>query len=463
MSVKKLIYPLVLLVVISLSSCDVLEFDDDINRNPNLPSRASAPQLISNAMLSLPGLSSSPTGEYHAQFLAETQYVDASLYPEGGSSFYGWYQGPLVNLETAIGIATTPNQEAVARILKAYFFWNITDRWGDIPYTEALQGAEEFTPVYDTQESIYNDLFTELKEAGDQIDVSGTLGSDIIFDGDMQRWKTFSNSVRMLMALRLSEVNPSKAQSEFNDALSDGVMTSNAENFLFQHLANANNQNYWYGQIVQAPVREWWALTETMVERMEPVNDPRLPVFGKEARSSGEYNGLKFGETQNIGTEDYSLLGPAIYAQDAPVYLVTAAELYFARAEAAERGWTAESAAAMYTTAVETSMEQWTGSSDPATAFLAQPEIAFDAANALEQIATQRYVHLFMHGYQAWAEWRRTGYPDNLVEPNGNAVPLRLSYTSDEALNNTDNYKSAVQRQFGGENSIYGRLWWDVD
>ncbi|WP_421773896.1 SusD/RagB family nutrient-binding outer membrane lipoprotein [Gracilimonas sp.] len=459
---KKLFIPITLIALTIFSSCDLVEFNK-INNNPNQPSDAAAPQLIANAMLSLPGLSSSPNAQFMAQYLAETQYVDASLYPEGGTSFYGWYQGPLVNLKTAEEVATTPNQEAVAKILKAYIFWNITDRWGDVPYSEALQGTEEFTPVYDTQESIYEDLFAELKAAADQIDVSGDLSNDIIYEGDMEKWVKFSNSLRLLMALRLSEVNASLAETEFNDALNDGVFTSNEDNFLFQHLANANNQSYWYGQIVDPPIREWWALTVSLVDLMDPYNDPRLPVYGNEVRNGGGYAGLQFGEEDSIGTEDFSLLGSDIYAQDAPVYLVTYAEILFARAEAAALNWTTENPATNYNEAVENSIAQWTGDASQATAYLAQPDITFDPGNAVEQISTQRYLHLFMHGYQAWAEWRRTGYPDNLVQPNGNAVPLRQSYTSDEALNNTENYEEAIQRQFGGENSIYGRLWWDQD
>ncbi|MCP9292393.1 SusD/RagB family nutrient-binding outer membrane lipoprotein [Gracilimonas sediminicola] len=459
---KKLFIPITLIVFAIFSSCDLVEFNN-INNNPNQPSDAAAPQLIANAMLSLPGLSSSPNAQYMAQYLAETQYVDASLYPEGGTSFYGWYQGPLVNLKTAEEVATTENQKAVARILKAYIFWNVTDRWGDIPYSEALQGTEEFTPVYDTQESIYEDLFAELKAAADQIDQSGSLSNDIIYEGDMGKWVKFSNSLRLLMALRLSEVNASLAETEFNDALNDGVFTSNEDNFLFQHLADANNQNYWYGQIVDPPIREWWALTVSLVDLMDPYNDPRLPVYGNEVRNGGGYAGLQFGEEDSIGTEDFSLLGSDIYAQDAPVYLVTYAEVLFARAEAAALNWTTEDPATNYNDAIESSIAQWTGDASQATAYLAQPDITFDPGNAVEQISTQRYIHLFMHGYQAWAEWRRTGYPDNLVQPNGNAVPLRQSYTSDEALNNTQNYEEAIQRQFGGQNSIYGRLWWDQD
>src|SRR5699024_3046748 len=126
---------------------------------------------------------------------------------------------------------------------------------------------------------------------------------------------------------------------------------------------------------------------------------------------------------------------------------------------AAERGWITESAEANYNLAVETSIEQWTGDTNSITSFLTQSEVAYDPENAIERIATQRYVHLFMHGYQAWAEWRRTGYPDNLVEPRGKAVPLRQSYPDDETFNNTENYQEAIDRQFNGEDTLYGHIW----
>lgn len=466
---KKLLIPFTIIALL-VSGCDITSIDDDINQNPNLPSEASPPQLIANAMLSLPGLSGSSQavqGQYNAQYLSETIYVDGSLYQESTTNFYPWYQGPLVNLQTVIDNSKNANEVAVAKILKAYFVWHMTDRWGDIPFSEALMGADNFTPVYDTQESIYNSLFTLLKEAGGEIQASGSLRSDIMYNGNMEKWVTFSNTVRLLMALRLSEVDPQLAQQEFNDALSDGVMNSNDDSFVFQHLANADNENYWYDQVVRTS-RDWWALSEGLVDLMQPVDDPRLSLYGNLPRSadegSNEYVGLPFGTPEEgIVLDNYSLLGSDMYEQDAPVYLVTYAQVLFAKAEAAARGWTGEDAASNYNAAVENSLLQWTGSTDGAAEFLAQPEVAYDPANAIERISTQRYVHLFLHGFEAWAEYRRTGYPDNMVSPLGRDVPLRQSYTSDEALNNTANYEDAIERQFGGKNNLYGRLWWDVE
>jgi len=456
-----------LLAGLFLGSCN--KFDDDINVNPNLPNQASGTQLIANAELSLPSLSSSPTGEFLAQFLSETQYPGGSLYPEGGTSFYSLYQGPLVNLETALhsndlSVTEGPinNQLAVAKILKAYYFWNITDRWGDVPYSEALKGTTEFTPKYDSQEAIYDSLFQLLDEANSMI-VAGNISNDIIYGGDMTKWKKLGNTIHMLMGLRLSEVNPAKGSQEFNKALAAGIMTSNADNLVFKHLADANNQNYWYGEVSRG--REWWALSETLVAEMAPVNDPRLQVYGDPARTGGQYVGLPFGTTAGLpNTADYSLLGSSITAQDAPVYLVTYAQALFALAEAAKRGWIPggdAEAKTNYDKAIEQSVRQWTGGTTGLSEMMASAEIQYDPAKGLEQIAEQRYVHLFMNGYEAWAEWRRTGYPDNLVSPDGKPVPTRQSYPANEVFNNAENYKQAVQGQLGGTDSQYGKVWWD--
>lgn len=444
------------------TGCDVVSFDEDINKNPNLPSDAAPSQLIANAMLSLPGLSSSPQGEYNAQYLSEIIYIDDSLYPEATTSFYWMYQGPLINLQEAIEYSNNANEVAVAKILKAYYFWHLTDRWGDIPMSEALNGTENFTPTYDSQEAVYENLFALLKEARDEIEVSGSLSDDIMYGGDMEKWRKFSNTVRMLMALRLSEVDAQTAEQEFTAAVNDGVMTSNDDSFVFQHLADQNNENYWYNQIVRQS-REWWAMPVRLIDMMEPYNDPRLPVYADTAESTGNYDGLPYGTPNDVEASDYALLGSDIHEQDAPVYLVTYAQAKFALAEAAERGWTADAAATHYNEAVEASIVQWTGSDADVAAYLAQPDITYDPNNGIEMISEQRYLHLFMHGYEAWAEYRRTGYPDNMVNPQGRNVPLRQAYTSDEALNNTDNFNEAVQRQFSGDNSIYGQLWWDAN
>lgn len=456
----------ILFAGVALTSCN--KFKEDINKDPNRPSTASGIQLIANSELSLPGLSSSPQGEYHAQFLGETQYPGASLYPDGGTNFYGLYQGPLMNLEEVLksnlsGVeGPVVNQKAVARILKAYYFWHITDRWGDVPFTEALQGRSDFTPKYDKQEAIYDSIFKWMKEVNASI-VPGNIAKEIMYDGDMAKWKRFGNTVHLLAALRLSEVNPTKAASEFNIALANGVINANTDNFVYKHLADATNQSYWYGQVVNQN-RQWWALTETLVDYMNPINDPRLPVYGKR-NAAGIYRGIPYGTTVGVpNVTGYSLMGDSIYAQNAKIYLVTYAQVLFARAEAAKRGWIAGGDAAAksnYDMAIEQSIRQWTGSNTGVAAYMLQTGIPYNAATAMQQIGMQRWVHLFMHGFEAWAEWRRTGYPSNLVTPGGRAIPLRHAYPPNEVFNNGTNYQAAVQSQWGGTDGLYGKVWWD--
>ncbi|SFG02648.1 SusD/RagB family nutrient-binding outer membrane lipoprotein [Pontibacter chinhatensis] len=455
-----------LLACLSLTSCEI---DEDINVNPNKPSDASGGQLLANSMLSLPGLSSSTQAQFMAQYLSELQYVGTSLYPEGATNFYGWYTGPLMNLETVINSeeldgkeGPIANQKAVAKILKAYYFWNITDRWGDVPFSQALKGNANFTPAYDTQESIYNNLFILLNEANEQI-VTGSISNDIVYGGDMERWRKLSNTIRLLMALRISEVNPSKGKEEFNKALAAGIMTSNADNFVFKHLALEVNENYWYSQISLQNRLTWWSLSENLVNTLKATADPRLPVFAN-TNDADEYAGLRFGSPNGGDPLKYSTLGEQLWQQDAPVYLVTYAQALFAKAEASKRGWIEggdAEAEANYNEAIKQSIAQWTGSTTEAADYLANAEVAYNPDTALEQIATQRYIHLFMHGYEAWAEWRRTGYPNNLVSPEGKDVPTRLMYTATEAANNTANYNEALQRQFGGTDGLYGKVWWD--
>lgn len=456
---------LLLFIACLLGSCN--KFDDNINVNPNVPATASNTQLLANAQLSLAGLSSAPQGVYNGQYLSETQYPNLSLYNQISHSFYSLYTGPLMNLETVLTAKSFDflegpinNQLAVAKILKAYYFWHITDRWGDVPYTEALKTKGDFTPKYDKQQVIYDSLFVLLEQANNMI-VAGNISNDLIYAGDINKWKRLGNTIRLLMALRLSEVDPAKGQAEFNKALTAGIMTSNADNLVFKHLPEAANQNFWHGQVI-VQNRKWWALNTTLVNKMKPVNDPRLAIYG-DKNTVGQYVGLDFG-TLDVANKDPSLLGAAIIKQDAPVYLVTYAQALFALAEAAKRGWIPggdATAKTNYDLAIEQSVRQWNNNSTTGlAAMMATADIAYDPAKALEQIATQRWVHLFMHGYEGWAEWRRTGFPA-FTNPQGKPVPTRQGYPIEEQFNNKENYLEAVQRQYGGKDDLYGKVWWD--
>lgn len=481
---KKIIHSTYILfaALMVLGSCK--KFDGSLNVDPNNPAVASNTQLIANAELSLPDMASSPYGNHYAQYLSNTSFTDNPRYVTVFFNFSGYYTGPLMNLETVINSTTLNasegpivNQVAVAKILKTYFYWQMTDRWGDIPYSDALKGKDNFTPKYDKQQDIYNSLFTLLDEANAAIITTTGSGirNDLIYPvvntafNDMAKWKRLGNTIHLLMALRLSKVDPAKGTTEFNKAINNGIMAANSDNLTYQHLADQPNENAWYTSFTRLS-RNWYAVSKPLVDTLQSSADPRLPVYANTATSganAGKYVGLDYGLTTTVTVGNYSLLGSTIRQQNSPVALVTYAEALFAKAEAAKLGWISGSdgvAKTNYELGITNSILQWTGSSATAAAYIAQPKVLYDPANAIKQIATQKWIHLFLNGYEAWAEWRRTGYPILIPAPgaNGDKIPRREAYPVQERNINPTNYNAAVAAfPYGGADDLNARVWWD--
>lgn len=451
------------------------KFDGSMNIDPNSPAKASGTQLIANAQLYLPGLGSSPYGVHYPQYLSNTSFTDNSRYTTVNFNFYGLYTGPLENLENVINNQSLDanegavvNQVAVAKVLKAYFFWHMTDRWGSLPYSEALKGADNFTPKYDSQQSIYNSLFALLDEANAAF-VSGTIKNDIVYGGDITKWKKLGNTIHQLMALRLSKVDAATGAAEFKKAVANGLMSANTDNLSYPHLAEQVNENYWYNQFTRLG-RNWFAVSKPVVDYMQPKGDPRLPVFANK-NSAGNYVGLEYGlpGSTTVVINNFSLLGSGLRLQNSPIPLVTYAQSLFAMAEAAKLGWISggdAEAKINYDKAIEQSIRQWNNNDvSGLSAFMANADVAYNPAKALEQIGNQRWVHLFLHGYEGWAEWRRTGFP-NFIAPapanNGKQIPRREAYPTQERGNNTTNYNAAVAAfPYGGADDLNSRVWWD--
>jgi hypothetical protein len=501
-TMKKLLYIqwIVALVVLG-TGCT--KFSDDINTDPNLPTRASNAQLLTYAINRIPAAIEASSGLLYVQHWSEKPYTDASRYTIVNYDFYDIYAGALANLQTILNTenfnvneGSAANQTAVARILKAFFFWHVTDRWGDVPYFDALKGQDNFSPKYDKQKDIYYDLIKELKEAAAQIDNGNPVTGDILYSGNMANWRRFANSMRLLMALRLSKADPAKGKPEFADALSNGVFTDNSQNAVYVHRAETANENYWY-YVVNVQNRPWYWASKTVVDYMKPLNDPRLKIFA-DTNANGQYNGVPYGLDGNaVGTipsASVSFIGVHVRTQNAPTYITTYAQVLFAVAEANKLGWLnggdAE-AKAKYEAGIEASVRQWNrisfqvynddldkqiekvpysatdqGDTTGLGAYLAKPGVAYKPADAIEQIATQRWLHLYMNGYEAWAEWRRTGYPELTPAPDNGGIPIprRQAYPIKESNINGENYRTAISNQpmLNGKDDLNGRVWWDA-
>ena len=494
----KRIYKLVLLVIFSAYTvaCDVSDFDD-INVNPNETTSPNTANLLTNAIVSthnntnfnIAGTVNATQGQLYVQYLANSQYTSADTYQTVQFSYNGWYNGPLQDLQTVIELNTNEetklvtslagsnaNQIAVAKILQSYYYLHLTDRWGDIPYSEALKVQEGIlTPKFDMQSEVYAGILATLKEAVGMIDGGEGPTGDALFDGNMDMWRKFGNTIRMVASLRLSQVDESKAQTEFNAAISDGVIAlDNSENIMYRHLSEQNYDNPWEDRF---ETRRDYTVANTLVDYMQStVNggvmdvmmDPRLPVFADPTESEGAYVGMTYGvseaEAGDISNSDVSFLGETLRAQDAPSYIYTSAQVLFSMAEAAQRGWMAGDVAQLYNDAIKASLDQY-GVGDEFDTFITNGEVAFDPARAMEQIGNQKWVALFLNGYEAWAEWRRTGYP-NLTpaiaaQNPSRQIPVRQAYPVTERDLNETNYNEVVNRQ--GEDGLDTKVWWDVD
>ena len=466
-----------------LSACDPSDFGDT-NVNPTAVSSVPNKALLTNTLQSLPGTAFPGTAgnrhsaDMYVQHISEGPYPGASLYTIRNFEWSPHYTGPLYNLKTIIDNATSgnplaeagvngskDNQIAVARILKAYYFWWLTDRFGDIPYSEALKGDGNFSPKYDTQQSIYTDLFKELKEAAAQIKTAETgVKGDQLFEGDMAAWKKFANTTRLFMSLRLMKNDNAKGKAEMADALASGVISSNAENMSYKFLASdPNNFNPWYDNYTIS-LRNDYAISKVMTDYMGPKNDPRLPVYGEVL--SGQVKGLPYGSNTAVNIPGaYSRIGDKFRGAGSPALIYSYAQVLFTQAEAAKQGWIAGGdalAATHYANAVKASFETYSVyNATTYAAYMAQAGVAYDPASGLEKIMSQKWIHLYLNGYESWADWRRTGFPVLAAAPNGNqpTIPRRQGYPTNEGSINGKSYAEAVTRQ--GADNLTTRIWWD--
>lgn len=476
---KKLV--IFLIAASLLGSCNKF---DNTNISPTILTAASTKALLTNSQQSLSDLMMGNTAASRlpalfVQHLAEGPYPGPSLYTDRNLSFTTWYTGPLYDLQTIInynmqgnaaanGNGSKDNQIAVARIMKAYLFLNLTDRYGDIPYSQALKGNAAFSPAYDKQQNIYTDLFKELTEAVAQIkDAEAKVVGDVILNGDMLAWKRFANTLRMIMALRLSKADAAKGKTEYAAALAAGVIGSNAQNISYKFVTgDPNNYNPWYNNY-SVSNRNDYAISTTMTDYMAPKSDPRLPVYA-EVLAGGVVKGLPYGRNAAVNIPAaYSRIGTYFRSQGSSLAIFTFAQVLFMKAEAAKLGYVAggdAEAEINYKLAVKASWEQYGVFNQAAyDTYIGLPTVAFDATNGYRKIMTEKWVHAYLnHSWEAWNDWRRTGFPVLVAAVDGidaKGIPYRIGYPTNEATLNGDNYKAALAG-IGGVDDNYGKMWW---
>lgn len=455
----------------------------ELNSNPNAPTDVGVQYLlpagIVDAVGDLLGIGfDRGTASVWVQHYARLQYGSTDRFEIDGSFsdglWAGLYTGALVDFDGMARQAAAlgeNNQEAVGRIMRAWMFHNMTDLWGDIPFSQALGGvtSNDITPAYDDASQIYSDLLAELKSASAQISPTGSLfgdvfrgtigNPDLLYDGDMERWRLFANSLRLRMAMRI------QSASEVSSAIAAGVFQSNAEEAKLQWLGSPPNENPMAPAFIARPGD--FRISATMVDNLIAHADPRLPIYAEPARETGEFAGMPNGLTDSHGIEfeQVSRVGDWFLQPTTPTWILSYSEVALLQAEAAVRGFAGGDAQSLYETGIRASMETYGISSADIDAYLAGPLVAFaaDMAGRLDQIAMQLWFTLYDQGPEAWASWRRTGVPNLIAGPdnvNNDVIPLRLPYPQSEQSVNGANLDAANAAQGLGTDPHNVPLFW---
>ena len=475
---KKLIYIIVIFTLFITCTNDF----EEINTNNNNPITASEDLLLPTVLLDLANLTVNQTylfGEITGQYGARYQFNDIDLYQWGAddrfwSPLYSMLQD-LKDIESLAKANGNPNYEAIAKILKSFIFSTITDAYGDVPMSEANKADEGIlSPVYDSQEMIYDNLLLLLEEANSLIDLNITINGDRLYDGDMMKWKKFANSLRLRMLLRISNVrNVSMAMAE---------IVGNPSTYPVFETVNDDAAYQFSGVLPDVPIIsepgggrefEYFLLIPTthFINLLNQNNDPRLELWVSprdcdlsdpgcvQDRTQGVAPGLLIGD---IGDpSNYSRRAVEFFKSATLIkgIFMTYSELNFILAEARENGIISTgSAQDYYNKGVMASFAQW-GVTMPGD-FLSTT-VPYD--NSTQRLYEQKWLALYHTGSETWYDWKRTGKPDFIqagpATVNGGKVPVRLMYPSLEQSLNATNYNAAVSLM-GGDNINASSWWW---
>lgn len=506
-------YTLGLLILVVMAVGCTKDFDE-INTDPNLPKEVPTVNLIGTAERYLTDdifdvWFSGRQGLLWSQYWAQRNYTEEDRFlirQTTNNSYFRLIYTDMMDLQQIINIASDPikkgeidakygdatGQIAVANILKSYVFQLLAATYGDIPYEEAFDAINNPTPAYSTQKVIYMDLFTKLKAAADYLQaydrgVPIFTSGDLMYNGDPAKWAKFANSLRLKLAIRLTDVTDADLIAVRDSAIlqaSDKAFTSNADNAQITYLGDGDSNAPMYDGFYTER-RNDFVPTANFIDLLKGINDtlnnktnpfggivdPRLPIW-LPLNKAGIYRGMPYGLVNQYASalrgsvaNIYNAM-PVYLQADATVSWMDYSEVCFILSEL--NGWDQSK----YTEGVRASLERW--GAEGADEFIA----ALPAANE-ETVLTQKYIALYMNGYEAWAEYRRTGYPKSIIQvgeltgptfsgeavvfdagPEGlNEIATRLTYPYQEYSINRANVEAAATN-IGGD-KFDTKLIWD--
>lgn len=384
----------------------------------------------------------------------------------------------------------------MTRIIQAYSFMILTDSYGDIPYFEAGAGfsGQILLPKYDPQSEIYSDLIIQVQDAVTALSNSGeNVDGEVLYSGNVDQWKKLGNSLLLRLGMHISKVDNTLAQQTVQSAFQGGVMESNTDNYVIRHDNNFSNP---IGDFLNGSEANNFYLVDTFVDYLSSTEDPRLKAIA--VRYVGAHSGTEQ-TAENASSDPENQIGmpmghdnssidqavaqaglESFYAFSqvdrtrmvkisAPMFLITYAQTSLLLAEAATYGWVSGDPAMYFEQGVRAhmeSMESYDSGSAISDAEIDQYMTSNPYDGSLEQLYTQYWVACFLNGPEAYANFRRTGYPQLAPNPypgqdiTGEFIQ-RVTYPSSELAVNKNHVDEAVSRM--GPDNLDTRVWWDTE
>ena len=497
-----------LILALGLTGCDTFNLSDDdlsgLNENPNASTEPDINALLANGQrdIAFEWFGDDPTmrgGNLLAQYTTQNQYADEAVFnaePRVGQ--FDDFYNPLNDLEQVKTLIrdreqTVPrdqNAVAVATIHQVWALQLVTDIYGSIPLEEALEGPSNPSPAYTAQEDVYPALIDSLNSALSLIQ-PGEAGpsGDLVYGGDMAKWEKFANALKMRVGMRMSDANPSVAQSAVESAAGN-AFESNADNAYFEFKNSQQHRSTIFENRFVSGRNDFDVadrFVDILTENYSTV-DPRTPTYVDEARENPDkvYNGFPTHlgpdaaaslKAQNVN-DFFSKPGDYFLDADVAAPMLLYDEVRFVLAEAAQKGWNVPgSADEHFEAAVRASINNWNEDAAQSDVDSYVDAVMDDLSSSeFDQVlGEQKWIALYFQGIQGWSEWRRLDFEDHIREPEGGwrgeaggltTWAMRIDYPDGEFSVNRDNVVDAIEQQFGGgqEQDHYGnRLWWDTE
>jgi hypothetical protein len=518
----KKIHVILLASIISVA-CEA-DFEET-NRNPNEPVNVSPAYLLNTSIFNTINLFGGDMRE--RVFSHYSHYVSV-----GGGQFERYATFPASNngyWETAYVDCLQPlqqiqlnygddpefnNRVAIAKIFENYLFSQIVAIWGSVPKTHALTG-EPYIP-YDKEEEIYYDILADLKEAAESIEIGGdkySSSADAIYNGDLEKWRKFAITLRLRIAVRLSNANEGEANNVITEILTNESQTISSQDETANAFwgTNSSTWSYLYQENVVEAVSNASSLAvinESLIQYMLPYEDPRLPIYAEPA-SQGPREGEYFGQPKttdlpegvemnpnphlDLAPADYSMIGDYFLRPDEEFVFLSYAESSFLKSEAALKGWGGtKSAEEYYTEGITASMAKYNIPKQDINIYLEKPGIAWNTAvdttgrgneftdfigittsailepDPFRQIVMQDWIAGFYQGLDAWTLIRRTQvleFPPHFNPDEGEGgtvgyahIPQRIKYPDIEYQVNLPELEKALQ-WLDGPDALKTKLW----